>query len=145
MEDSRKNLLLRGFVIFVAIGTLFAFAAGGQVSNGLSDSDTQAHDLVKAVFTAFAWATAFLPVWSAWFFSSKMKEHLENKEETGQYEPKYTKVFKIVMALIVGIIAAYILIGIIGKVFFGHATFNDSWTKFVTTPWSNLVTFGGNP
>jgi len=107
-------------------------------TDGLSQSGVEAKGLFKAVIGAFQWAIAFLPLWSAWFFSSKMKEYLENKEEQGQYEPKAQKNFKIVMAIIVGIIAAYLVIGIMSKVFMG-ITFTEAWTKFVTDVWSDFL------
>lgn len=112
-------------------------ATGGAVSTGLSQSGTEAKGLFTSVIQAFQWGIAFVPLWSAWFFSSKMKEYLENKEEQGQYEPKAQKNFKIVMAIIVGIIAAYLVIGIMAKVFVGQG-FNEAWTKFVTDVWKSF-------
>ena len=137
------------FIFVAMIGlTALASASGGtgaaagtassSVSGGLSSSGATAKTLVENVIQAFIWALAFLPVWSAWFFASKMKDYLENKEEQGQYEPKATKVFKIVAAIIVGIIGAYLLIGIMSKVFM-DMTFADSWTKFVTDVWKSLA------
>ena len=133
--SSRKRKVL--FLISMMALPAFLVAASG--TDGLSDAGTEAKTLVTKVIQAFQWAIAFLPLWSAWFFSSKMKEYLENKEEQGQYEPKAQKNFKIVAAIIVGVIAAYLVIGILSKVFTG-TDFTTSWEKLVMDVWKNLLT-----
>jgi len=124
--------------LLVFIGVLFMPMITFASVDGLSESGAEAKTLFTSVIQAFQWAIAFVPIWSAWFFSSKMKEYLENKEEQGQYEPKAQKNFKIVMAIIVGIIAAYLVIGIMSKVFVGIG-FTDAWEKFVTDVWKTLL------
>lgn len=136
-----------GKIIFLILGLLLlstdvALASGTTtVSTSLADSGTEAKGLVSAVIKAFIWALAFVPVWSAWYFASKMKEHLENKEEQGQYEPKAAKNFKIVMAVIIGIVAAYLVIGIFAKVFL-NMEFNEAWITIVAGVWNDLTGLG---
>lgn len=138
MRKIFDNPTTRATLLFIAMG---AMATAADAGAALAESGGIAKEMVSGVIIAFKWVLAFSPIWSAWFFASKMKEYLENKEEQGQHEPKAQKVFKIIAAVVIGIIAAYLLIGILAKVFIG-LDFNEAWTKIVTDVWGTLTGLG---
>jgi len=139
MKKTNKILRVIGLMAIIGLVTAEASTTGTSTSahQGLTASGTEAKGLVSSVIQSFKWALAFIPIWSGWYFAGKMKEYLENKEEQGQYEPKAQKNFKIVGAVVVGIIAAYLIIGILAKVFL-DLSFADSWQKIVVDTWKAL-------
>jgi hypothetical protein len=140
------NVFIKVLGIMALMGVTTALfgaddGSSNKVAGGLGSSGEEAQKVVTIVIQAFKWALAFMPVWSGWYFAGKMKEYLENKEEQGQYEPKAQKNFKIVGAVIIGIIAAYLIIGIIAKVFLGMG-FGEAWGEIVVAPWVKLFGVG---
>lgn len=135
ISGKKGNLIFRAVLMLLVLG---ATAYGAEEFAKLNEAGEGAQNVVGGVIKAFFWVLAFTPVFGAWFFSSKIKEYLENKEEQGQYQPKATKNFMIVSAAVVGVLAAFLLIGILGKVFFGW-TFAEAWTNVVTVVWTSFA------
>jgi len=127
----------------VGVGTLAILGGTSAIAadtfSQMQDNAEGVNNIMGVLVKAFQFILAFTPIFGAWFFSSKVKEYLENKEEQGQYQPKATKNFMIVSAAVIGVLAAYLFVGIIGKVFV-NKIFEDSWQFFVASVWESWIT-----
>lgn len=127
----------------IAIGALVVLGGTSAVAADtfakMQDNAEGINNIMGVLVKAFQFVLAFTPIFGAYFFSSKVKEYLENKEEQGQYQPKATKNFMIVSAAVIGVLASYLFVGIIGKVFV-NKPFEDSWQFFVASVWESWIT-----
>ena len=138
LTNEKKTLATYLLALTFGVILLGTGAIGAEEFRELEDSGTGAKEVVGGVIKTFFWVLAFTPVFGAFFFTSKMKAYLENKEEQGQYQPKATKNFLLVAASVIGVLAAFLLIGILGKVFFNW-TFTEAWTNVVTVVWTSFA------
>lgn len=134
----KKTLLKRVFAIALLSFPLVAMAAAGDNFAELEQSGDAAKGAIQGVLKHVIWLTALFPVGLGVFSGMRMKEHIENKEEQSQHEPKWMKNGKIVAAFAGGILIAFILIGVFGKIFMG-LTFSVAWGKFVINFWKDVL------
>jgi preprotein translocase subunit SecG len=141
MAFSLKNLPLKqALVVGLILLPLIAEAATSNTTGftSLEDTSNGAKGAIVGLLKTITWLVAFFPVAVAGFFAFKMKEHIENKEENNQNEPKWIKNGKIISAFAGGVLIAYIIVGIFGSVFM-DANMNDSWKSLVTDFWKQLI------
>lgn len=135
---SWKSNAKRIFVASLVLLPVAAMAAAGDQFQALEDSGASAKGAVQGAIKSVIWVISLLPVGIGAFAAMKMKEHLENKEEQNQHEPRWMKFGKIIFAFAGGVLITYILFGIIGKVFM-DLTFADAWETFVTDFWKDVI------
>lgn len=97
-----------------------------------------AKEVVQSVIANSIWLLAFFPIVIGGVLAFLVKEHLENKESTSQYEPRVMKFGKIIGAFVAGVIFVFILYGFIGKGLMGY-DFGQSWDLFVTKFWKEAA------
>jgi Mn2+/Fe2+ NRAMP family transporter len=129
-----RALKVLGFLLILSPSFLFA-----ENFDGLTGSAGDAKSTVQGAIASVLWILALLPIGVATFAAAKMKEHLENKEEQNQHEPKWMKFTKLISAFMGGLLVSFLVLGIFGKILLG-LTFSETWTNLVVNFWAGVTT-----
>jgi heme/copper-type cytochrome/quinol oxidase subunit 2 len=108
--------------------------------SAMEESASKSKGATQGTIKSWLWVFALIPIGVASYMTWKMKEYIENKEEQGQYEPKWTKNTKLIGAFAGGLFIMYIVYGIIGIVIFGQASLGDGWDKLFVPFWKDMLT-----
>ena len=136
------NTLFKVLALTALFGT-FALATGAGVGatdagfTGLEDSGESAKATATGLVTAFKWILALIPIWPATVYYGKMKDWLDDQDQTSQTKPKPVRILYLVGAVAGGIVGTYIVYGIFGMVFLNQG-FNQTWIDIVATVWRSL-------
>ncbi|MDD4969873.1 MAG: hypothetical protein PHT07_10640 [Paludibacter sp.] len=135
MQKTRWPLIL--MLLLVAADLM---AAGDGHFTSMEDGIDSARQTAQGLIGHAIWILAFIPIGIGYWAWKTAKEHLENKEETSQFEPKWQKLGKLIAAALGGVAITFLAYGIIGGIFFGKG-FMDTWNLLVVSFWNEAITF----
>lgn len=135
LKKIEPSLALAILALFFG-ATEFAMAAGdASIKSAGEDTKKQ----VGIIIQAFIWVAAFSPLIGPGYLIREKLKDLDEKKSTDQYPSKPMRIFQVVGAGIIGLVAAYLLVGALGKILAGF-TWEDSWKTFVTEFWKEWIT-----
>ena len=134
-QKVEPSLALAMMALFFG-ATEFAMAAGdATIASAGDDSKKQ----VGIIIQAFIWVAAFSPLIGPGYLIREKLKDLDEKKSSDQYPSKPMRIFQVVGAGIIGLVAAYFLVGAFGKILAGF-TWEESWKTFVTEFWKVWIT-----
>lgn len=116
------------------------FAAGNGQFTSMEQGMGEAKESTQSMIGHAIWIFAFIPMGAAWWAYKTAKEHMENREETSQFEPKWQKMGKLWGAALGGIALTFLGYGVIGEIFLNKG-FMDTWTLFVVNFWVEIASY----
>lgn len=132
----KKQLMLMLTSLLMSVD-LFA-AGGGNNFETLEEAIGWAKEAIQGIIANSFWLLAIIPVGAAGYSWKIMKEYLENKEETSQFEPKWQKNGKLIVAALGGVVVTFLTYGIFGAIFFGKG-FMETWELLVVRFWTDAA------
>lgn len=131
-----------GLLMMAALAVMFcmpeaANAAAGDQFEGFNNAGESAKSSTQGMIAAWIWVLALIPVGIGAVAAFKMREHLDQKEEQNQHEPKPMRYAKVAGAFLVGIAISFIVYGVFGTIFLGK-TFSETWGVIVLPFWNAL-------
>lgn len=135
MKNTRWPLIM--LLLLVAVDLM---AAGNGEFTSMEEGMDNAKQGTQSLIGHAIWIFAFIPMGVGYWAYKTAKEHMENREETSQFEPKWQKIGKTWGAALGGVALTFLGYGVLGGIFLGKG-FMDTWDILVVNFWNEIVNY----